>query len=304
MTDIIQMPRNERGNDLADYPDDEVIKAKLNAQIDKIMKPNIPVAYRSVSDIQAKPIHWLWKGRIARGKVSLIAGNPGLGKSQITASMASIVSNGGKWPVDRTECKAGQVVFLSAEDDPADTIRPRLEAAGAVLNKIFIVDAIKDMNGDGEPVKRSFNLKTDLSKLGHLMDELNEVALLVIDPITAYLGGTDSHKNADIRALLSPLGDFASQYDVAVVCVSHLNKSGGADALMRVSGSLAFVAAARAAYLVAEDTENNQRVFLPMKNNIGNDGNGLAFDVVGDTLENGIETSKIDTDNHTEKSNL
>lgn len=264
------------------------------AELHQLTKPKeIPVCYRAISDIQAKPIHWLWKGRMARGKVSMIAGNPGLGKSQITASMAAIVTNGSRWPVDHSSCEQGQVVFLSAEDDAADTIRPRLEATGAILEKVFIVDAIKDFDSDGQVIKRGFNLKTDLTRLGHLMDELNEVALLIVDPITAYLGGTDSHKNADIRALLSPLGDFASKYDVAIVCVSHLNKGGGTDALMRVSGSLAFVAAARAAFLVAEDAENGRRVFLPMKNNIGNDQSGLAFDVIGDTLPNGIETSKI-----------
>ena len=257
----------------------------------------VPVAYRCIADVQAKPIHWLWPGRIARGKVSMIAGNPGLGKSQITAGMASIVTNGGRWPVDLSECESGIAVFLSAEDDAADTIRPRLEAAGADLDRVFVVDAIKDIDADGEVIKRGFNLKTDLTRLGHLMDELNEVALLIVDPITAYLGGTDSHKNSDIRALLSPLGDFASKYDLAVVCVSHLNKGGSADALMRVSGSLAFVAAARAAFLVAEDTENDRRVFLPMKNNIGNDSSGLAFDVASHTLPGGIETSRIEWHN-------
>lgn len=265
------------------------------AELHQLTQPKeFPVCYRAVSDIQAKPIHWLWKGRIARGKVSMIAGNPGLGKSQITASMAAIVTNGARWPVDHSLCEEGQVVFLSAEDDAADTIRPRLEATGAILEKVFIVDAIKDIDSEGHVIKRGFNLKTDLTRLAYLMDELNEVALLIIDPITAYLGGTDSHKNADVRALLSPLSDFASRYDVAVVCVSHLNKGGSSDALMRVSGSNAFVAAVRAAFLVADDPENDRRVFLPMKNNIGNDANGLAFDVVGETLTSGIETSKIE----------
>jgi putative DNA primase/helicase len=82
------------------------------------------ISYRCVSDILAKPIRWLWQGRIARGKVSMLAGNPGLGKSQVTTSMATIVTTGGTWPVDRTRCERGAVVFLSAEDDPEDTIRP------------------------------------------------------------------------------------------------------------------------------------------------------------------------------------
>jgi RecA-family ATPase len=109
--------------------------------------------------------------------------------------------------------------------------------------------------------------------------------LIVIDPITAYLAGIDSHINADVRAVLAPLGQLAARHSVAVVCVSHLNKGGAAsggsgDALLRVSGSLAFVAAPRAAFIVARDPENRaRRLFLPAKNNLGRDGTGLAFSV-------------------------
>ena len=239
------------------------------------------VAYRRVSDIEAKPINWLWPGRFARGKVGMIAGNPGLGKSQITASMAAIVTMGGQWPVDRSPCTQGNVVILSAEDDPADTLRPRLEAAGADLNRCFVLDAVLDSSvADGGERQRSFNLQTDLGRLGAMLKEIGGATLIVIDPITAYLGGADSHKNAEIRALLAPLSDLAGQHRAAVVCVSHLNKSAGSEALLRVTGSLAFVAAARAAFVVAKDPDNDlRRLFLPLKNNIGNDKSGLAFAV-------------------------
>lgn len=239
------------------------------------------VTYRRVADIEAKPINWLWPDRIARGKVSMIAGNPGLGKSQITASMAATVSTGGAWPVDRTSCEPGNVVILSAEDDPADTIRPRLEAAGADLDRCFVIDAvIESTRADGNECPRSFNLQTDLARLGTMLESIGGAALIVIDPITAYLGGVDSHKNAEVRALLSPLSDLAGQYTAAVVCVSHLNKSAGGEALLRVMGSVGFVAAARAAFVVAKDPDNDtRRLFLPLKNNIGNDTSGLAFTV-------------------------
>jgi putative DNA primase/helicase len=251
----------------------------------------LPFSFRRLSDIQAKPIHWLWPGRIARGKVAMLAGHPGLGKSQLTASMAAIVTTGGLWPVDKTRCERGNVVFFSAEDDAEDTIRPRLEAAGADLDRIFILDAVLDDNG-ARP--RAFNLKADLPRLGQMLEYIGDVALVVIDPITAYLGDTDSHKNADIRALLSPLGELAGRHGAAVVCVSHLNKGGSGEALMRVTGSLAFVAAARAAFLIARDNgDKHRRLFLPIKNNIGNDESGLAFAVESATLPGGIETSRI-----------
>jgi len=256
------------------------------------------IAYRRVSDIQAKPIRWLWQGRIARGKVSMLAGNPGLGKSQVTVSMAAVVSTGSTWPVDRTRCEPGNVIFLSAEDDPADTIRPRLEAAGADLSRVFILDAvIEGYRADGGEMVRAFNLKADFGRLGALLAKIGDVALIVIDPITAYLGDADSHKNAEIRALLSPLSDLAAKHGAAVMCVSHLNKSGGGEALLRVTGSMAFVAAARSAWLVAKDPENEtRRLFLPLKNNIGNDQSGLAFAVQSARVKSAaglIETSRV-----------
>ena len=256
------------------------------------------VTYRQVSDIQAKPINWLWQGRFARGKVSMIAGNPGLGKSQITASMAAIVTTGGQWPVDRTTCELGNVVILSAEDDAADTLRPRLEAAGADLDRCFVLDAIVEgCLADGGELHRSFNLQTDLARLGAMLDEIGGAALIVIDPITAYLGGADSHKNAEIRALLSPLSDLAGQHGAAVVCISHLNKNAGGEALLRVTGSLAFVAAARAAFVVVKDPDNDtRRLFPPLKNNIGNDTSGVAFTVQSAQIESPagpIATSRV-----------
>ena len=256
------------------------------------------IEYRRASDIQAKPVHWLWPGRIARGKVSMIAGNPGLGKSQTSANIAAIVTTGGNWPVDNASCDCGSVLFLSAEDDPADTIRPRLEAAEADLDKVAIIEAVLERGKNGEGLKRLFNLKTDIVHLEKVMNQVGDVALVVIDPITAYLGETDSHKNADVRALLAYLADFAAAHNAAVLCITHLNKSAGGQAIQKVSGSLAFVAAARAAFAVVPDKEDQERrLFLPIKNNIGNDKTGLAFSITSVELEHpgpcAIETSKI-----------
>jgi hypothetical protein len=255
------------------------------------------VTYRQASGIEAKPISWLWPGRIAKGKVSMIAGNPGLGKSQVTASMAAIVSTGALWPVDRIKAEQGSVVILSAEDDAADTIVPRLHASGADTTRVFILDAVREVN-NGKAVERGFNLRIDLAKLGAMLAGIGDVVLVVIDPVTAYLGDTDSHKNAEVRALLAPLSDLAAKHGVAVVCVSHLNKGNGNDALMRVMGSLAFVAAARAAWIVAKDPENDRRrLFLPAKNNIGNDLSGLAFSIESASIDSPagmINTSRVE----------
>lgn len=278
-------------NDLARISGPKAVRECL----DRAEKPEsgqeeeLPFLFRRFSDIEAKPVRWLWPGRIARGKASILAGHPGLGKSQLTASMAAIVTTGGVWPLDRTRCERGNVVFFSAEDDAEDTIRPRLEATGADLTRVFIMDAV--LTGDSI---RSFNLVHDISRLSLMLEHLGEVALLVIDPVTAYLGNTDSHKTADVRALLSPLGELAARHSAAVVCVSHLSKGGSGEALLRVTGSLAFVAAAWAAFLIALDKgDKHRRLFLPIKNNIGNDESGLAFTVQSVTLLGGIETSRV-----------
>ncbi|MGH8586208.1 MAG: AAA family ATPase [Gammaproteobacteria bacterium] len=256
--------------------------------------------YRRLFDIESKPIRWLWQGRIARGKVFMLAGHPGLGKSQAMISMAAIVTTGGTWPVDRTPCAQGSVIVLSAEDDAEDTIRPRLEAAGADLKRVYILDAIRETNQDGASTKRPFNLTEDIDRLRGLARELGDVALIVIDPVTAYLGRVDSHRNAEVRAVLAPLAETAAEVRAAIVCVSHLNKAGGAEALLRVMGSLGFVAAARGAYLIAKDPEDEtRRLFLPMKNNLAEDRGGLAFRVKGRILESGTEriaTSYVEWD--------
>jgi hypothetical protein len=288
---------NARLGDVLSLPRVKPLPRPIDATASVLERPRAVV--RRLSEIEAKPIRWLWPGRIARGKVSLIAGHPGLGKSQIATALTSVVTTGGTWPADGSVCEAGSVVMLNAEDDAADTIRPRLEAAGADVKRCVLVDAVVVPTGSLGSEQRGFNLKSDLAVLDDVLTENRGVALVVIDPLTAYLANVDSHVNADVRGVLAPLGELAARHGVAVVCVTHLNKGGpsrggSGDALLRVSGSLAFVAAARAAYVVVSDNEDKRRrLFLPVKNNIGNDTTGLAFTVQPHALPSGIETSRV-----------
>ncbi len=153
-------------------------------------------------------------------------------------------------------------MILSAEDHPADTIRPRLDAAGADLERCHIIGAVREPDGR----TRGFSIANDLARLEAALVDIADPALVIIDPITAYLGGTDNYKNADVRAVLAPLADLAARVGAAVVAVSHLRKSNEGAAILSVSGSLAFVAASRAAYLIIRDREAvGRNLLLPAK---------------------------------------
>ena len=175
----------------------------------------------------------------------------------------------------------GGAALLSAEDDPADTIRPRLDAAGADVSGVNLIQAVEWYDGDaGERVTRSFSLERDAAALEEAIEQTPDCRLVIIDPISAYLGGTDSYKNADIRGLLTPLSQLAQRLRVAVLAVTHLNKSAG-PAMYRSMGSLAFVAAARAVWAVVKDQEDaSKRLMLPIKNNLAADTSGLSYTVV------------------------
>jgi hypothetical protein len=233
-----------------------------------------------LADVKPEPVEWVWPGRIALGKLTLIAGDPGLGKSFLTLDMAARVSRGQAWPdAPALAQAAGGVVLLSAEDDVADTIRPRLDAAGADVSRIVALQAVPIIGDHGQPAGvRMFDLSRDLAMLEHAIRACHPCRMVGIDPITAYLGGVDSHKNAEIRGLLAPLGELAARHRVAVVAVTHLNKNAGGAAIYRTMGSLAFAAAARAAWAVSKDKDDpRRRLVLPIKNNIAPDTGGLAY---------------------------
>lgn len=235
----------------------------------------------SVDSVERQEIRWLWLGRIPLGKVSLIVGDPGTGKSHMMLDCAARVTRGGAWPDQPAErAPEGQVILLSAEDDVADTIRPRLEVAGADIAKVKVLQAVQYYDrGKGTTLSKHFSLEVDLDMLEKAVVSTPGTRLLIIDPISAYLGASvDSHKNSDIRGLLAPLAELAARFDMAVSGITHLNKSHNLKAMYRATGSLAFVAAARAVWAVTKDEENpDRRLFLPIKVNIARDSQGLAF---------------------------
>lgn len=268
------------------------ITAAVQAAVEQ--EPTSRASYRRMSDIAIEPIKWLWKGRVALGKLTVIAGDPGMGKSQITAYMAAIVTNGKLWSDGAPATTPGSVIILSAEDNAADTIKPRLIAAGAVVEDVYILDHIAGIVVNGRRAERFFDLGQDLTCLEALIIKLGNVRMIVIDPVSAYQGKKDGNSNTDIRSLLTPLSNLAAKYGVAILLITHFNKSKDQTPISRVIGSTGLIAAARAGYAVVEDRNDPKvRYFVPLKHNLGNDHDGLGYRIEGIELEGGIETSKI-----------
>lgn len=242
------------------------------------------LTYYVATDIKPEEIEWIWPKRFAAGMIGMIAGFPDQGKSLIATAIAATVSTGGQWPFGEGTAKQGAVIILSAEDHKAQVIKPRLTAAGADTDQCLIVEAsVTDQDG-----QHTLNLADDLDRIGAMIDlerdRGRDVKLIIIDPISAYVGGKskgDSFKNSEMRALLTPLAGFAEKRKVAVICISHFNKGGNSHALYRVTDSLAFTAACRTTWLTADEQNEGEatgrKLFLKGKNNIAPDPGGLAY---------------------------
>jgi KaiC/GvpD/RAD55 family RecA-like ATPase len=251
---------------------------------------------RCAADIVPEKVEWLWSGRLARGKHTCIAGEPGTGKSQLSVAIVAAITSGGEWPCGEGRCPVvGNVIILSAEDGAADTIVPRLMAAGADLSRVEIVAAVGCADGKD---RSAFNLQTDIQLLEQKIVEVGNVALVVVDPVSSYLGKTDSHKNSEVRAVLEPLSDMADRTRVAVLTVTHFSKTGASNttkALHRFIGSIAFTGAPRTAFAVIEDadSEGGHYLFLHAKNNLAAPPQGLAFRLEQTIIDPGIVASRV-----------
>jgi putative DNA primase/helicase len=235
------------------------------------------------ASIESKAIRWLWPGWLARGKFHVIAGAPGTGKTTIALSIAAAISAGTPFP-DGHKTAPGKVFIWSGEDDPADTLKPRLIAAGADINKLGYVGPVTEY----DPERKAnctfpFDPARDVPALEAKLAHLDDVALIVIDPIVAAVSG-DSNKNAEVRRGLMPLIKLAEAKNAALLGVSHYSKgTQGRDPLERVTGSLAFGAAARLVFATVKqrqlEGETGARFLLArVKSNIGPDGGGFEYE--------------------------
>jgi hypothetical protein len=264
------------GDDAHEWIESQIVNSAdiQDEQADSGLSPVIV----KMDAVQPEEITWLWPSRIPLGKLTIIAGDPGLGKSFLTIDLAARVSLGTRWFDCDGSAPLGSTIILNAEDALADTIKPRLLAAGADCSKIVALQAVRGQDSTGD-YERSIDLQRDLAIIEKTIVGLKDCRLVVIDPLSAYLGATDSHRNSDVRAVLAPLSALAGKYTVAVVAVDHLTK-GEAKAIYKVTGSIAFTGAARSVWAVTRDKDDlteRRRLFLPIKSNLAEKQAGLAY---------------------------
>jgi putative DNA primase/helicase len=219
---IVSFPELLEREDVSDWLDQGHTKQEL---LDRARAAKAPPRDRlkiiRASDLEMRGIEWLWPGRFALGKIGLIAGLPDLGKGQIAAFLAAVITAAIALPCKEGNAPQGNVIWLNAEDDNRDTVIPRLAAAGADVERVYFVNGAQV---DGKD--RGFSLVTDLKLLQEAIDQIGNVVLVIIDPMSAYLGvgKVDSRQQTDVRGVLTPLKDMIEELHIALIGITHFNK--------------------------------------------------------------------------------
>lgn len=238
----------------------------------------------TLSTVRPERVSWLWPNRLPLGKLVVLDGDPSVGKSTLSLDLASCTSTGRAWPDGAPGGAPAGVLLLSAEDGLADTIAPRLAAAGADptrIHALVTVTLADPIDPDAEPRQASPSLPRDIPLIERIIVE-HGVKLVVVDVLMAYLhGGVDAHRDQDVRGVLHQLSAMAERTGCCIVLLRHLNKAGGSSPLYRGGGSIGIVGAARAAFIVARDPEDNERrIFAVTKLNIGAEPPALAYRLI------------------------
>lgn len=272
-------------NDIAANHGIEEVKAQLK-QVTK--PPESGVKIINMETIKMTKIDWLWPGWLAGGKLHILAGQAGTGKTTIALDMAATISNAGAWP-DGSTADRGSVLIWSGEDDMADSIKPRLAASNADMTRIKAIGYVTDKDG-----QRAFDPASDIADLLDKARHIPDLKLIIVDPIVSAIAG-DSHKNAEVRRGLQPLVDMAEEIGAAIIGITHFTKgTQGGNPLERVTGSLAFGALARVVMCTAKGTEEGQsRRLVRTKSNIGPDGGGFEYDLTRQDVGGGIEGQTV-----------
>src|SRR6266702_1876492 len=256
-----------------------------------------------LSQVETQEVHWLWDKHLPLGKITLLDGDPGMGKSLLALNLAARVSSGLPMP-DGTPGQQGGVILIAPEDGAADTLKPRLEAAGGDPSRVLLLNTVQSLDAKKmQVVDRPFSLSQDLELLEQAIKQTNAL-LVVLDPLMAVLGhNVDSSRDQDIRAVFTPLAQLAERTGCAILLIRHLKKGPSHNALYRGAGSIGIIAAARTGLLVAQDPyEQNKRILATTKNNLSQRATNLSYQIVENAL--GIPSLHWLGENHTPVSTL
>lgn len=252
-----------------------------------------PYTLKPYLEISALPIDWIWRNYVPAGMLSVLDGDPGLGKSTLTLDIASRITRGDQMPDGTPGREPRDVILLSAEDDSARTIRPRLDLAGADFGRVH------ELTIDGSGVEAFELVERHLALLEAAIVE-KDALLVVVDPLMAFLPGTvNAHKDQDVRKVLALLKGVAERTGAGILVVRHLNKMAGASPIYRGGGSIGIIGAARSGLFVAKDPrDEGRRVFGVIKSNIAAKPACLAYRLVSVP---GQDHAQIEWDGSTEQ---
>lgn len=268
---------------------DDVATAKTVNNDILVAKPKASLQIVNMIDIQAQPITWLWDGWLPLGKMTILAGAGGCGKTNLSLALIATITTGGIFP-DGSKCSnAGKVLIYSTEDDPADTLKPRLIANGADISKVSIISGRTNEKGALEP----FDPARDFPKIEEYIKSNPDIKLLMIDPIISAVSG-DMNRANDVRRSLQPLVDLANGYKFSVLGITHFSKgSAGSTPADRIIGSQAFTALARMAWSAAKREDENDFILVRAKSNNSILEGGIRYQIESEIVLDVIETTKI-----------
>jgi len=255
-------------------------KTNLTSVVQPEEKTTSKMVLKRASNIAPEVLNWLWQDRIPFGKLTLFAGHPGVGKSMVTMYVSACASKGCGWHDVKNTNPPVEVVIISLEDAAADTLVPRLMAAGADKDKVMLLQSVVTDKGP-----KDFTLDTDLNVLRSFLESNPDVKVVIIDPIMNHLGHLKGNSEQEVRMALSPLAKIAEKFGVAIILVTHYNKTKDTDSIQRVGGAMGMVGAVRVAWSFGENKLTGKMEMTPLKANIAPNTGGLEYQIVSEEVE-------------------